>query len=81
MARILFFGKFSDVAAPVDAPLPKDVADLDGLIAWICASNPEIATLLAAPGSFVAVNGARVETGCTLTDCDEIAFMSPVSGG
>jgi len=55
MIKILFFGRLSDAAQPMNCELPEGVS--------------------------TAVNQMMTPRSATIKDGDEIAFMSPLSGG
>ncbi|MEO0398595.1 MAG: MoaD/ThiS family protein [Pseudomonadota bacterium] len=81
MAVIHYFGRFSDLAASGDMPLPAGVTDTATLIDWLSSENARFAEEMARPGAAVVVNQEIVRGVQTLTDRDEIAFMSALSGG
>ncbi|MEO1014508.1 MAG: MoaD/ThiS family protein [Pseudomonadota bacterium] len=81
MARILFFGRLSDFAEAIEAPLPDGVRDTDALTAWLSRENARLGEALARPGVRVIVNNAFISAPLELSDTDEIAFTSPLSGG
>jgi len=51
------------------------------LIVWLSTQNPLLAKELAKPGNRIAVNKSIITANVMITDSDEVAFMSPLSGG
>lgn len=78
---ILFFGRLGDVTPNISAPLPGDVSDTDSLTVWLSSSNENLARELAKAGNRIAVNKTIITQNTPLSDNDEVAFMSPLSGG
>ncbi|MBN8605462.1 MAG: MoaD/ThiS family protein [Caulobacterales bacterium] len=84
MTRLLFFGRLRDVTgfAERDLELPRDIATIADLRAFLSASDPDLGEAIAARGVRVAVNQSfclnDLESVC---DAREIAFMPPLSGG
>lgn len=81
MIRILFFGRLSDAAQPLSCELPDDVATVQQLAIWLGADNPALSDALSAKGVRIAVNQDMTAKDAAIKDGDEIAFMSPLSGG
>lgn len=81
MAVIQYFGRFSDIATSGEATLPAHVSDTDALAEWLAQSNDRFAEELKRPGVSVVVNKEIVRGVAPVTDKDEIAFMSALSGG
>jgi len=79
--NILFFGRLSDASDNISTPCPKGVTDTDSLIVWLSTQNPLLAKELAKPGNRIAVNKSIITANVMITDSDEVAFMSPLSGG
>lgn len=81
--KILFFGRIGDLAGCTEmiCELPAEVMTLAGLRTWLIAREPLLAEAICLPSVRVAID--RVisphdgPTGCP----EEIAFMSPLSGG
>ena len=81
MAKLLFFGRFSDIAKARDMALPAGVSDSEALADWLSQSDAALAAQFARAGNRVAVNKVMVSGAVPITDADEIAFMSALSGG
>jgi len=56
MAKILFFGRFSDLSEPLDIVLPESVTDKLTLTAHLSSLIPGFAELAALPDTRVSVN-------------------------
>lgn len=78
---ILFFGRLGDASANMSCSLPKGVSDTDSLSSWLSERNATLAAELAKAGNRIAVNKTIVTQNTPLNDSDEVAFMSPLSGG
>jgi len=78
---ILFFGRLGDVASNISAPLPDGVSDTDSLTLWLSNHNEALAHELTKTGNRIAVNKAIITANTSLSDIDEVAYMSPLSGG
>ena len=78
---ILFFGRLGDFAQTISGPRPEGVKDTDGLVAWLSRNNEGLANELVKTGNRIAVNKVIIPDNTSLTDNDEVAFMSPLSGG
>ena len=81
MIEILFFGRLGDASENLSIDLLASVADINGLTAWLSAQNSALAVELEKAGNRVAVNKTIISENTSLKDGDEIAFMSPLSGG
>jgi len=79
--NILFFGRLSDASANLSISCPKGVVDTDSLTIWLSGQNSQLETELTKPGNRIAVNKSIIMTNTEVTDGDEVAFMSPLSGG
>ena len=80
MARLVFLGRLEDVAgaSEIACPLagPTSLADL------LLMLPPALAEALQGPRVRVALNGTVADrAGLVVADCDELAFLPPVSGG
>jgi len=78
---ILFFGRLGDMSDNISISCPKNVADTDGLIVWLGQGNKALAAELTKLGNRIAVNKTIIMENTLLSDTDEVAFMSPLSGG
>lgn len=81
MIKILFFGRLSESSPELNVAMPDGVSDLDSLKSWLSAGNETLAVALARKGNRVAVNQDMTTGNASVKDGDEIAFMSPLSGG
>ncbi|MEO0983172.1 MAG: molybdopterin converting factor subunit 1 [Pseudomonadota bacterium] len=82
MARLLYFGRLSDVTGHAEETrdLPSDVADTAALRRWLDADHAADGALLEASVR-LAVNSEIVMDPAPVSNGDEIAFMPPVGGG
>ncbi len=78
---ILFFGRLGDVSPNISAPLPEGVIDTDSLRVWLSRGNETLAQELSKIGNRIAVNKTIITQNTALSNNDEVAFMSPLSGG
>ena len=78
---IFFFGRLGDAAQNISAVKPVGVVDTDSLIKWLSDNNEVLGDELAKAGNRIAVNKVIVNDNTALNDNDEVAFMSPLSGG
>lgn len=81
MAKVLFFGKLSDAGSPMDMALPDGVSTTADLTLWLGNQNEALKDALDSPGVFMAVNQEIVRQDTHISDDDEIAYMSALSGG
>lgn len=81
MAKLLFFGRFSDVAENGDFPLPENVTDTEALTQYLSERFTGFADIAGRAGTRIAVNKAIIRSTVPVTDADEIAYMSALSGG
>ena len=81
MASFLFFGRFSDLSHELTIDIPEKILTTDDLFPWLDKQVPGLLELLSTPGSRVAVNQAVVSGVTSVSNDDEIAFMSALSGG
>jgi len=79
VARVLLFGRLSDVAGWRERAF--DAASLSSLKALIGRQGPELAQALAGPGVQTAVDKVLVRGDAPLGDRQEVAFLPPMSGG
>lgn len=78
---ILFFGRLSDAAQNISGAKPVGVVDTDSLIKWLSDNQEGLGQELAKAGNRIAVNKVIVTDNTPLNNNDEVAFMSPLSGG
>ncbi|WP_026941838.1 MoaD/ThiS family protein [Hellea balneolensis] len=81
MIEILFFGRLGDASDTLRIDKPKDVSDTDALTAWLSKQNRTLEAELNKAGNRIAVNKTIISENTPLNDGDEIAYMSPLSGG
>lgn len=79
MARVLLFGRLSDLAGWREREITADsLADLRGRLA---TEDPALFEALQAPGVRVAVDQELVAIDMPLRPGSEVAFLPPMSGG
>ncbi len=85
MAKILFFGRLSDLAGGPERELrlPDAIDTLTQLRHWLSTDNAALGEALARPNVRTAINKALapMRGDFPISDGDEIAFMPPMSGG
>ncbi|MDO8378341.1 MoaD/ThiS family protein [Phenylobacterium sp.] len=81
MAKVLLFGRLSDIAGWRERSLDPLPATLAALRAQLCAEDAGLAEALAAPGVQVALDQVLVRGDAALTPRSEIAFLPAMSGG
>lgn len=84
MVRLLFLGKFGDVApaALAEVTLPGDVHTLKDLKDWVTRQQPLLGAAVEATRTRLIVNQCVVhDLSQPVADGDEIAFLPPMSGG
>ena len=79
MARVLLFGRLSDVAGWRDREIESRT--LNDLRARLSGEDAVLAEALSAPGVQVALDQAIVRGDAALTPRSEVAFLPPMSGG
>lgn len=81
--RILFFGRLSEVAGASEreVALPPGVSDLAGLRSWLARQDGRLGEAMSGLRVRTAVNGTLATGNVPLAGNEEVAFMSPVSGG
>ena len=79
MANILFFGRLRDEVGSsiLTAELPDGVRDAGGLRSWLGRDHPALLD----PSVRMAVNATFCAADAPVAEGDEIAFLSPMSGG
>lgn len=79
MARVLLFGRLSDLAGWRERDIPAtSLADLRGRLA---AEDPALFEALQAPAVRTAVDQELVSLDVVLRPDSEVAFLPPMSGG
>jgi len=81
MAKILFFGRFSDLSDALDIDLPSSVTDKPSLTTHLSSILPGFADLAALPDTRISVNMMVSMKEVEIGNDDEIAYMSALSGG
>ena len=81
MATLLFFGRFSDVADNQTLSLPENVTNTDDLTKYLSGIHVGFGEIINRPGTRIAVGKIIIQSNTDITDADEIAFMSALSGG
>ena len=79
MARVLLFGRLSDVAGWRERDI--DSASLGALRDLLAGEDEGLANALAAPGVQIALDQTIVRGDATLSARSEVAFLPPMSGG
>jgi molybdopterin synthase sulfur carrier subunit len=80
VARVLLFGRLSDVAGWREREIaePRSIGALRTLLA---SEDAALGEALAGPGVLVALDQALVRGDADISPGAEVAFMSPMSGG
>jgi len=81
MITVLFFGRLGDASESLRIELPANVKDVDALTTWLSEQNPTLGIELEKAGNRIAVNKVIISENTLLNEGDEIAYMSPLSGG
>jgi molybdopterin converting factor small subunit len=84
LVRLVFLGKFSDVAPAglAEIALPGDVHTLKDLKDWVSRQEPLLGAAMEATRTRLIVNQCVVhDLSQTIADNDEVAFLPPMSGG
>ncbi len=79
MARVLMFGRLSDVAGWREREIAA--GSVTALRALLSAEDADLAAALAAPGVQVALDQAIVRGDAAFGPGAEVAFLPPMSGG
>lgn len=79
--NILFFGSLSDHGMSGARDVPGSVTDTDSLKMWLGEEDSVLQAALTRTGNRIALNGEFINKNNELKDGDEVAFMSPLSGG
>jgi molybdopterin synthase sulfur carrier subunit len=81
MARVLLFGRLSDVAGWRERAFDPSPSTLLALRAALSAADPALGEALARPGVLAAVDKTLVRGDLALGSNTEVAFLPPMSGG
>lgn len=81
MATILFFGRFSDISNRLDVELPDTVTNKASLSHFLSGKIEGFADLAAKPDTRISVNMMVSMNESSISNDDEIAYMSALSGG
>lgn len=83
MAQLLFFGRFTDVSADTAMAVPDSITNTQELTDWLSETLDGFKAEWLRPGARMTVNKELVieSAPVSVTDDDEIAFMSALSGG
>ena len=79
MARVLLFGRFSDLAGWRDREIES--ASLSALRSRLASEDADLGEALAGPGVQVALDQVIVRGDAPLNARTEVAFLPPMSGG
>ena len=80
MIKVLFFGKLSDLVK-TQPMVVDDYEDLKSLCFGLSSLDAVLGGAIVEKTTRVAVNHTFVSGNVTLSPNDEVAFMSPLSGG
>ncbi len=82
MARLLYFGRLTDVlgTSAETLALPAEIRDTSALRQWL-DNDRQLGGALMAKSIRVAVNDDIVAEPWPIAEGDEIAFLPPVGGG
>lgn len=81
MATILFFGRFSDLRDRLEIDLPESVTDKASLSAFLSTQIEGFEALAERPDTRISVNMMVSMNETPVSNADEIAYMSALSGG
>ena len=84
MVRLVFLGKFGDVAPAglAEIALPGNVHTLKDLKDWVARQEPLLGAAMAATRTRLIVNQCVAhDLSQAVSDGDEVAFLPPMSGG
>lgn len=81
MARVLLFGRLSDLAGWRERSFEPTPPRLSALRALIAQGDPALAEALDGPGVRAAVDKVLVRGDVALPGGAEVAFLPPMSGG
>ena len=81
MITILFFGNLDDIFPTMEISLPPSVITIEDLTLWLSENMFISEKTLLKKGNRISINKNIITGNVSLKDGDEIAFMSPLSGG
>jgi molybdopterin converting factor small subunit len=81
MITILFFGNLGDIFPTMEISLPPSVITIEDLTLWLSENMFISEKTLLKKGNRISINKNIIIGNVSLKDGDEIAFMSPLSGG
>jgi molybdopterin synthase sulfur carrier subunit len=81
MARVLLFGRLSDVAGWRERTLQPAPASVFAVRALLAAEDPQLGEALSGRGVQIAVDQALVRGDVPIGPGAEVAFLPPMSGG
>ena len=80
--RLVFLGKFGEMAPMAEIALPNGVRSLNDLKAWVARQEPQLGAAMEATRTRLIVNQCVAhDLSAPVADGDEIAFLPPMSGG
>ena len=80
--RLVFLGKFGDVAPMTEIALPEGVRSLNDLKQWLARQQPLLGAAMEATRTRLIVNQCVAhDLSQAVSDGDEVAFLPPMSGG
>ena len=79
--EIAFFGRFSDILTSGSFSLPPDITKARDVAVWLSSDHPTFAEQWSRAGNRMILNGELLHGDHDLQDGDELAFLSPLSGG
>ena len=80
MARVLLFGRLSDLAGWREREVAEP-GSIQALKALLAAEDAQLGQALSGPGVQVALNQAIVRGDAAIAPTAEVAFLPPMSGG
>ena len=82
MIKLVFLGKFGDLANLSDVALPGEVRTLADLTQWIARRQPLLGQAMATTTTRLILNQCVAhDLSAPVRDGDEVAFLPPMSGG
>lgn len=81
MANLLYFGRVSDVGVDGPVDIPSGLKTVRDLRRWLCEGDPGLGAVLRETTIKAIVNGDIAADDTRVSNTDEIAFFSPMSGG